>query len=213
MSWKEIGKAINDTLIKGRLKPLNRIIEDEAYDTFFNTAIALETENATNILLVTHGTVSIADSEFEGFTQKTVIFPNTLKSIGSLAFRGAELRSVVIPPSVTHLGDGAFMECANLIHVILPKYVEKIDDDTFGNTAIESVTIPKYVKQIGRLAFGYNSNLRCVVFKGKPDSIADNAFANDTLLSDIYVPWNEGEVANAPWGAPNGVQIHYGYEV
>lgn len=39
-------------------------------------------------------------------------------------------------------------------------------------------------------------------------TIIGNAFAGCTNLKDIYVPWAEGEVANAPWGAINAT-IHY----
>ena len=36
-----------------------------------------------------------------------------------------------------------------------------------------------------------------------------NAFqSNRGTLTDIYVPWAEGAVANAPWGA-TGATIHY----
>ena len=35
-----------------------------------------------------------------------------------------------------------------------------------------------------------------------------NAFYGSTNITDIYVPWAEGEVANAPWGATNAT-IHY----
>jgi hypothetical protein len=38
--------------------------------------------------------------------------------------------------------------------------------------------------------------------------IAANAFGNCKALTDIYVSFSEGEVANAPWGATNAV-IHY----
>jgi hypothetical protein len=50
--------------------------------------------------------------------------------------------------------------------------------------------------------------LATVRFLGKPNSINKNAFLNDAALTDIYVPWSEGDVANAPWGATNAT-IHY----
>ena len=43
---------------------------------------------------------------------------------------------------------------------------------------------------------------------GKPGSMASIMFNNSTYISDIYVPWSEGEVADAPWGAVNAT-IHY----
>ena len=40
-------------------------------------------------------------------------------------------------------------------------------------------------------------------------TIANNSFQQCNGLLDIYVPWAEGAVANAPWGATNA-KIWYG---
>ena len=40
--------------------------------------------------------------------------------------------------------------------------------------------------------------------------IEDYAFKNCTALTTINVPWSEGEVASAPWGATNAT-INYNY--
>lgn len=49
-----------------------------------------------------------------------------------------------------------------------------------------------------------------VFFTGtaKPGEIAQYAFSVSSSITDIYVPWSEGEVSNAPWGATNAT-IHY----
>lgn len=40
-------------------------------------------------------------------------------------------------------------------------------------------------------------------------SIGSNCFTgNNNNLTDVYVPWSEGAVDNAPWGA-GGATIHY----
>lgn len=211
MSWKEIGKAINDTILKGRSKPLNRIIEDEAHDAYYKSLLNMEIIHASLVLVIPHGTVEIEESKYANLVEKSVVaFPNTLKSIGRLAFSGSRLSTVVIPPSVTFIGDGAFMDCTNLVNVMLPKSLEAIDDDTFGGTHLMSIVIPRGVKDIGRGAF-MNTLLKSVVFEGKPTTIANNAFSGNNLLAHIYVPWSQGEVANAPWGATNAT-IHYNSE-
>ena len=51
--------------------------------------------------------------------------------------------------------------------------------------------------------------MKTVTFKGKP-TISDSAFLNCGNLTTINVPWAEGEVANAPWGATNAT-INYNY--
>lgn len=50
-----------------------------------------------------------------------------------------------------------------------------------------------------------------VTFEGKPSgNTAKNIFQGCINLTEIKVPWAEGEVANAPWGATNAT-ITYNY--
>lgn len=64
---------------------------------------------------------------------------------------------------------------------------------------------------VGNYAFRNCTALTEARFYSKP-TIANNAFTGCSNLTDIYVPWAEGEVANAPWGATNAT-IHYNSEV
>ena len=52
------------------------------------------------------------------------------------------------------------------------------------------------------------SSVAKIIINSTPSSINAIAFRNASNLADIYVPWSEGEVANAPWGATNAT-IHY----
>lgn len=55
----------------------------------------------------------------------------------------------------------------------------------------------------------YNvSSVTQIIINSTPQSISTNAFRRADALVDIYVPWSEGEVAGAPWGATNAT-IHY----
>lgn len=55
----------------------------------------------------------------------------------------------------------------------------------------------------------YNvSSVTQIIINSTPSLINANAFRKANALADIYVPWSEGEVANAPWGATNAT-IHY----
>lgn len=46
--------------------------------------------------------------------------------------------------------------------------------------------------------------------KGTPTNLTSEAFKNCTNITTINVPWSEGAVANAPWGATNAT-INYDY--
>lgn len=71
------------------------------------------------------------------------------------------------------------------------------------------------VQSIGSYAFGdAGTGFQTVYFTGSgtAGSIQSNVFQDQMMgnsnVSDIYVPWSEGAVANAPWGAKNAT-IHY----
>lgn len=75
--------------------------------------------------------------------------------------------------------------------------------------------------QFGRYALANCPNLKTVTFRTKevekgsssgsnPDyALESTLFYNCPSLTDIYVPWSEGEISNAPWGANSNVTIHY----
>ncbi|MDR2178300.1 MAG: leucine-rich repeat domain-containing protein [Treponema sp.] len=73
---------------------------------------------------------------------KGIVLPGSLTSIGNYAFWGCfELTSVTIPASVTSIGDGAFHDCFKLTSVTIPASVTSIGDGAFHNcAAFTSVT-------------------------------------------------------------------------
>ena len=87
--------------------------------------------------------------------------------------------------------------------------ITSIEGEAFSFTRyITTFTIPATVETISSYAFRSSSGLREIKFLGTPTSINTTAFANDSNLGNIYVPWAEGDVAGAPWGATNAT-IHY----
>ena len=98
----------------------------------------------------------------------------------------------------------------NLIDAKMYGYT-KVRDYAFyycKNLAITS--LPESLISIGTYAFYSCTSLTSITFKGTPSSIMSSAFNGCTNLTDIKVPWAEGAVANAPWGATNAT-ITYNY--
>lgn len=136
-----------------------------------------------------HGYTKIRDGMFSGLSLSNIILPTELVSIGNFSFADCgDLTLTSLPAGLTSIGDYAFDHCNNL--------------------AITS--IPAGIDSIGPYAFGYCTGLTELTFMGTPTSIASNAFENCINLTTINVPWAEGAVANAPWGAANAT-IHYNY--
>ena len=138
--------------------------------------------------------------------------PEGLTRISGNAFYSCtSLALTSLPEGLTRMGNSAFSGCTNLALTSLPEGLTKIDGNVFyscKNLAITS--LPESLISIGNYAFYSCTSLTSITFKGTPSSIMSSAFNGCTNLTDIKVPWAEGAVANAPWGATNAT-ITYNY--
>lgn len=165
---------------------------------------------------VPDGTTIIGHSAFRAcISLVTVNIPSSVTVIGANAFEScSKLDIVSLPDGVTDIGDTAFASISNSYFLTkLPRKLKTIRKSAFAYCGAFSISeIPPYVESIDRTAFISCTGLTELTFEGTPTSIATNSFQGCTNLINIYVPWLEGEVANAPWGATNAT-IHYNSEV
>ena len=134
------------------------------------------------------------------------------KKVRDYAFYGcSNLALTSLPEGLTSIGNGAFAGCTSLALTSLPAGVTSIGDGTFfGCSNLALTSLPAGVTSISNGAFVDCTSLTSITFKGTPTTIASSAFDGCTNLTDIKVPWAEGAVANAPWGATNAT-ITYNY--
>lgn len=139
--------------------------------------------------------------------------PESLIHIGSVAFRDcSNLALTELPKGVMSIGSTAFMRCAKLALTSLPEGLITIERDTFSNcTSLALTSLPASIDSIGYAAFGLCTGLTSITFEGTPTTIDSSAFGSCTNLTDIYVPWAEGAITGAPWGAPSTCTIHYNH--
>ena len=152
----------------------------------------------------------------------SIAIPDSVTSIGHNAFSGCpSLTSIIVAEGNTkyHSSGNCIIETAakklvaGCMASVIPAdgSVTSIGDYAFyERKSLTSITIPASVQNIGNAAFYYCSKLSSATFEGTPSSIATNAFSSDTALRDIYVPWAQGAVSGAPWGATNAT-IHYNW--
>ena len=84
-----------------------------------------------------------------------LVIPDSVTSIGEYAFLGCSgLTRITIPNSVTSIGSGAFSGCSGLASITIPDSVTEIGDWAFyGCSKLTSITIPDSVTSIGSSAF------------------------------------------------------------
>lgn len=138
------------------------------------------------------------------------IIPDGVTSIRRYAFYYQnKLANVTIPNSCTNIEERAFQGCVALKNILIPNGVTVLPNRCFAETDLSQFSeIPAQIKTIGTLAFNY-CKFTEITFLGKPNSINKDIFVGSTVTV-INVPWAEGEVANAPWGATNAT-INYNY--
>ena len=151
-----------------------------------------------------------ACSSMTGLTH--IKMPDDWTHIPDSCFSGcSNLVSVEFPPNLTRLGGWCFSLCQKLALKELPETLIEIPERAFWQTpALEISKIPASVQTIGKWAFQGCTKMTTLTFEGTPTSLDAAVFYNCNNLTTINVPWSEGEVANAPWGATKAT-INYNY--
>lgn len=148
-----------------------------------------------------------------------IVVPSYVTAIGNGAFAetcgDASTGKVylTVHDNIDYIGGSAFSYATKVVMGELPKQLKKIHGnafvfarDIFGDAT--ELEIPASVEELDTLAFyRYTGGVNTVTFKGTPTSIAANAF-QDCSIKTVNVPWAEGAVANAPWGAET---VNYNY--
>ena len=120
-------------------------------------------------------------------------------AIGDRAFQNrTDLRTVMIPDSVTRINIGAFSGCINLANITLSKKIEKIGENAFYNCdSLQSVEIPKCLNDvyarydsidIPNGVFNECSNLKTIIFEEGSTVIADALFRGCDGLESVTIP-------------------------
>ena len=119
-----------------------------------------------------------------------LVIPNSVTSIGNSAFWGCRgLTSVTIPNSVTSIGNAAYWGCRGLTSVTIPNSVTSIGGSAFQScSGLTSVTIPNSVTSIGDDAFQYCSGLTSVTIPNSVTSIGCQAFSSCSGLTSVTIP-------------------------
>lgn len=78
---------------------------------------------------------------------------------------------VSLSNEITHIGNVAFADCANLTNIDIPNSVTSIGDGVFSWTGLQSITIPASVTELGEQVFEACNDLHTILYEGNPIAI------------------------------------------
>ena len=166
-------------------------------------SLAFEYCNSLTSVTIPAGVTNIEEGAFAGCSALTAINVNATNvaysSVDGILYDktqtslvqcpGAKSGAVVIPSSVTSIGNDAFFGCSGLTSVTIPNSVSSIGAHAFsGCSGLTSVTIPGSVTSIGEVPFGGCSALTAInVDASYGDTNGDGVINGSDAYDGAYV--------------------------
>ncbi len=136
-----------------------------------------------------------------------LVIPDSVTRIGNCAFSGySSLSSVTIPDSVTSIGDEAFYSCSGLTSVMIPNSVTSIGDWAFRECdGLSTVTIGNGVTSIGKYAFAFCGGLTSMTIPNSVEIIGDEAFFNCSGLTSVTIGSGVSSIGDSAFSSCSGL--------
>ena len=129
-----------------------------------------------------------------------LVIPDSVTSIGERAFSFCRsLTSVTIPDSVTSIGESAFYYCRSLTSINIPDSVTSIGSNAFYECrSLTSVAIGNGVTSIGNEAFSWCSQLADINYNGSMEEWNKIVKAEswDSSTGNYVVHCTDGDINN-----------------
>ena len=113
---------------------------------------------------------------------------NPLRYAHHLYLNGSEVINLVIPNSITSIGESAFYGCSGLKSLSMHNSVTSIGSHAFSGTGLTRVTIPISVATINNYAFSGCSSITSVSIPNSITAINEYVFINCTGLTNVKLP-------------------------
>ena len=157
---------------------LNFVVKDEClYNRDLKTLIHFF-NNGRDFFAIPNGTSRIESYAFENSAIRFILIPDSVSSIGDCAFAGCKnLEDIELPSSVTEIGGAAFNNCESLYSIKLPKYLKRIEVQTFEHCkGLTHIQLPDSIEEIGNYAFALTS-LKSICFPHNLKKLGGMCFA------------------------------------
>ena len=146
----------------------------------------------------------IAEGAFRGTDVRRVILTDTLVLIEEDAFRDAkELRQIRIPAGVDMIGPGTFYGCKNLTKVSWDSRTETVPEEMFACcTSLEEISFPRGVVAIDNGAFAGCTALKTVILPASLQKLGALVFDGCISLGTLRLPLELKYIDNSALGDP-----------
>lgn len=148
---------------------------------------------------------SVPQSAFiGGFKFTSIVLPTSITSVGDSAFYrcGGLTGTLIIPDLVTSIGQKAFFQCQNLTGLVLSNSLTSISDNAFdGDWSLQgNLIIPGSVTSIGDFAFFY-CGFTGLTIPNSVTSIGVGAFGKcKSLTGNLILPNSITTISDATFG-------------
>lgn len=129
---------------------------------------------------------------------KVISFPDSLKTVGDSAFEQSGLDSLVVPSSVSSLGNSAFSQCKNLgsVSFAAPSNLSSLGTAVFYASGVTSIELPEGMTTVGNQTFENCVSLASVKLPSTMKTVGDSAFAQSGLAS-LVIPASVSSLGNS----------------
>ena len=167
-------------------------------------------------LILEEGVECVTGGAFREFRNlEKIVFPDTLKKIGSYAFYDSirKIKNLVLPDSIEEIGDCALAldhtSGIGFEKIRLPKKLRSIGDLAFTSQAMTSITIPENVESMEDYIFEDCVLLEKVIIKSKKlKSVDGGVFLHTNEDLKVYVPKGLEEKYRRKLGGIDDEQVY-----
>lgn len=154
---------------------------------FFNCAGLRRAELPSSITEIPSSTFCFRGSSSLASSLTEVVLPSTITVIGNSAFEGnSMLEHITLPAGLTTLGTSVFRDCRALTSIDLPDGIETLGINTFEFCwSLQSVKLPAQLKTVGSYAFEQCRALQSLTFPAGLTALSYTAFTYTPALRQV----------------------------